>query len=108
MTSKPTQQQRVLEVLQSLRTDHDIPEQYVRRHPSGDGVSARYFKQVMLISEVNGRISELRNKGHEVETSTERDRYGFSYHRLKPADRELTRSHMLQYAKEAVAAFNAA
>jgi hypothetical protein len=82
MTAKKTQQQRVLEVLQSLRGDHDIPEEYIRRHPQGDGVSARYFKQAMLISEVNGRISELRGKGYEIETSTERDRYGFAYHRL--------------------------
>jgi hypothetical protein len=69
MTNKPTQQQRVLEVLQSLRGEHDIPSEYIRHHAQGDGVSARYFKQVMLISEVNGRISELRAKGNVIETS---------------------------------------
>jgi hypothetical protein len=45
-------------------------------------LSARYFKQVMLISEVNGRISELRGKGYGIDTSTEKDRFGFAYHRL--------------------------
>jgi hypothetical protein len=45
---KKTQQQRVLEVLQSVITEHDIP-QYIRHHPDGDGVSARYFKQVMRL-----------------------------------------------------------
>ena len=83
MIGHKTQQQRVLEVLQSLGTDHDIPEEYMRRHPQGDGVSARYFKQVMLISEVNGRVSELRGKGYVIETSTEKDRYGFAFHRMK-------------------------
>jgi hypothetical protein len=84
MKAQKTQQQRVLEVLQSLRGDHDIPEEYIRRHPTGDDVSARYFKQVMLISEVNGRVSELRAKGYDIETSKAKDRYGFAYHRLRP------------------------
>jgi hypothetical protein len=85
MTAKPTQQQRILAVLQSLQSaDHTIPEEYIRRHKTGDGVSARYFKQVLLVSECNGRISELRSKGIDVETSKEKDQYGFAYHRLKP------------------------
>ncbi|TQF41150.1 hypothetical protein UNPF46_08495 [Bradyrhizobium sp. UNPF46] len=79
---RKSQQQRILEVLQSLRTQHDIPEDYIRRHETGDGISSRYFKQVMLISEVNGRISELRGKGYVIETSEAEDRYGFKYHRL--------------------------
>jgi hypothetical protein len=40
--------------------DDHIPEEYIRRHKSGDGINARYFKQVLLVSECNGRISELR------------------------------------------------
>jgi hypothetical protein len=40
----------------------------------GDGISSRYFKQVMLISEVNGRISELRGKGYVIDV--EKDRWG--------------------------------
>ena len=36
----------------------------------------------MLISEVNGRISELRGKGYVIDTSVVEDRYGFKYHRL--------------------------
>ena len=79
-----TQQQRIITVLQSLQTgDHHIPEEYLRRHKSGDGVSARYFKQVLLVSECNGRTSELRSKGHDIETSKLKDAYGFAYHRLK-------------------------
>jgi hypothetical protein len=80
-----TQQERVLDVLQKLQSrKHDIPEEYIKRHKDGDGLSTRYFKQVMLISEVNGRISELRNKGFIIETSKEKDEYGFAYHRLSP------------------------
>jgi hypothetical protein len=40
---------------------------------------------LMLISEVNGRISELRAKGYVIETSVGKDRYGFAYHRLARA-----------------------
>lgn len=80
---KQTQADRILAVLESLRDDtHQIPEEFIRRHPSGDGVSARYFKQVMLISECNGRISELRAKGYIIDTSKVKDAYGFAYHRL--------------------------
>ncbi len=88
MTHKPdgTQQEKILAVLRALQNgEHEIPEQYVRRHPSGDGVSARYFKQVLLVSECNGRISELRAMGHDIETSEQKDPYRFAYHRLKPA-----------------------
>ena len=42
---KLTQQQKILSGLQSLQSgDHHIPEEYIRRHKSGDGISARYFK----------------------------------------------------------------
>jgi hypothetical protein len=37
----------------------------------------------MLISEVNGRINELRSKGYDIETSRGKDPYGFAYHRLR-------------------------
>jgi hypothetical protein len=80
-----TQQERILAVLRAVQSgEHEIPEQYIRRHPSGDGVSARYFKQVLFISECNGRISELRALGHEIDTSEQKDPYRFVYHRLKP------------------------
>jgi hypothetical protein len=36
----------------------------------------------MLISEVNGRISELRGKGYVIDTSSAEDRHGFKFHRL--------------------------
>jgi hypothetical protein len=58
MIPHKSQQGRILEVLQSLRTQNDIPEEYIRRHETGDGISSRYFKQVMLISEVNGHVCQ--------------------------------------------------
>jgi hypothetical protein len=77
-------------------------------------VSARYFKQVMLISEVNGRISELREKlrseGLAVESSKEKDRYGFVYHRLKrlvPVA-DMSVPELLAASREAVTAFDRA
>jgi hypothetical protein len=104
MTHKPTQQQRVLEILQALQGEHDIPEEFIRRHPTGDGISARYFKQVMLISECNGRISELRAKGYDIETSKEEDLHGFKFHRLKPT---MTRPDHLKRAAELCKWFDA-
>jgi hypothetical protein len=91
MIARKPQQQKILDVLQSLRGDHTIPEEYIRRHETGDGISSRYFKQVMLISEVNGRISELRGKGYVIDTSIAEDRYSFKYHRLVrvPAAKQL-------------------
>jgi hypothetical protein len=86
MTHKPngTQQERILRLLQAVQSgEHKIPEEFLRRHVSGDGISARYIKQVMLVSEANGRISELRGKGHDIETSDKKDDFGFAYHRLK-------------------------
>jgi len=63
---------------------------------------------VMLISECNGRISELRAKGYDIETSKEKDRYGFVYHRLKPEGPTATVPELLAASREAVAAFDAA
>ena len=62
---------------------HEQAETAIRHHETGDGISSRYFKQVMLISEVNGRISELRGKGYVIDTSEAEDRYSFKYHRLR-------------------------
>jgi hypothetical protein len=52
----------------------------------------RYFKRVLWITEVNGRVSELRGKGFEIESSSERDPYGFVYLRLVkvPAPKQLS------------------
>ena len=56
-----------MKVLEFVRDGSlQLSDEYVRRHPSGNGVSARYFKQVLFISEVNGRISELRAKGDKM------------------------------------------
>jgi Helix-turn-helix domain len=53
---KPTQQEQQQKVLKALRD------------ANGGKVSTRYFKQALLISEVNGRISELRAKGYVIAT----------------------------------------
>jgi hypothetical protein len=80
---RPTQQERILVVLGQLHDGtHQIPPEYIRRHPKGDGVSVRYFKRVLWITEVNGRVSELRGKGYDIQSSTERDPFGFVYLRL--------------------------
>jgi hypothetical protein len=39
----------------------------------------------MFISECNGRLLEIRAKGHDIETSKAKDKFGFVYHRLKDA-----------------------
>lgn len=65
---KPTQAERILKVLLDAE---------------GEWVSARVFKMEMWITETNARISELRNKGWDIETKDERDEYGFAYHRIK-------------------------
>jgi biotin operon repressor len=65
---KKTQGQRILEVLQDA---------------NGEWISAKVFKRDMWISECNARISELRNKGYNIETG-KFDEYGFSLHRLEP------------------------
>ena len=79
----PTQQQKILAVLRQVRDgDHEIPDEFLRRHPSGDGLSSRYLKRVLWITECNGRISELRSQGYVIETSAEKDMHGFAYHRL--------------------------
>jgi hypothetical protein len=91
--AEKSQQQRILDMLRVVRGgEHDIPGDFLRRHDKGDGLSTRYFKQVMLISECNGRISELRAKGYVIETSEAEDEYGFKYHRLvlEPGEHEVT------------------
>jgi hypothetical protein len=53
------------------------------RHFSATPTAARrYFKQQLLISECNGRISELRAEGYVIETLEQHDEYGFALHRL--------------------------
>ncbi len=53
------------------------------KEANGEPVSTRYFKQQLLISEANGRISELRGMGYEIETLPEKDEYGFALHVLR-------------------------
>jgi hypothetical protein len=81
---QPTQQEKILAVLRQVREgDHDIPDEFLRHHPGGDGISSRYLKRVMYISECNGRISELRSKDYVIEMNAEKDGFGVAYHRLR-------------------------
>jgi hypothetical protein len=62
---------------------------------------------VLLVSECNGRISELRSKGHDIETSTVRDKFGFVFHRLKPESAVvISRAKILKDNERALAFFN--
>ncbi len=65
---KKSQGQRILEVLLDAK---------------GAWVSAKIFKRDMWITECNARISELRNKGYNIETG-DTDEFGFALHRLEP------------------------
>jgi hypothetical protein len=47
-------------------------------------------------------MSDLRNEGVQIEESTQRDAYGFSFHRLKAH----TREEDLKIAADAIADFN--
>jgi hypothetical protein len=50
-----------------------------------------HYKRVLWITEVNGRVSELRSKGYDIQSSSERDSHGFVYLRLVrvPAAKQL-------------------
>jgi len=65
---QPTQKEKILKAF---------------RDANGAPISSRYFKQTLLISECNGRISELRGEGYEIETLPEPDEFGFARHVLK-------------------------
>lgn len=67
---KPSQGERILRVLLDAE---------------GQWVSAKVFKRDMWISECNARISELRNKGYDIETG-DFDEFGFALHRIKVKD----------------------
>lgn len=70
-----TQGQRILDAL--------------RANP--DGVSVRYMKRELMISETNGRISELRARGYDIQP-VGTDEFGFSIQKLfaEPAPIQLT------------------
>ena len=71
---KQSQGERILKVLLDAR---------------GEWVSASVFKRDMWISECNGRISELRNKGWDIQTG-EKDIHGFALHRIIQQPQQLT------------------
>jgi hypothetical protein len=68
---KPTQEQRILEVLEKAE---------------GDWVSGRVFLHDMYISQFHARIFSLQSKGHNIRPSKETDTFGFKSYRLIPKD----------------------
>jgi hypothetical protein len=55
-----------------------------RISPPQGGSVVSLLQARALITEVNGRVSELRSKGYDIQSSTERDPYGFVYLRARP------------------------
>lgn len=80
---KLTQREKILQVFKGVANGLINPVGYICIKDGHKWLSARYLKQVMLVSECNGRISELRADGHDILTlEGEKDTYGFAYHRL--------------------------
>jgi hypothetical protein len=83
-------QSQGLKVGDRVRWGEDAGDQGTVAERNWSGVSLKWDKRclhnsLMLISEVNGRISELRAKGYVIESSVGKDRYAFAYHRLARA-----------------------
>lgn len=78
-----TQHTRILKVLRRVRDESAGPVGFILIKDGVVWLSSRYIKQVMLLGECNGRISELRAEGFDIATlDGERDEHGFAYHRL--------------------------
>lgn len=67
------------------------------KEANGEPVSTRYLKQQLLISEANGRISELRGMGHVIETLPEKDEYGFALHILRSSPKKKVIDYVLEF-----------
>lgn len=69
LIKKPTQCQRVLEVLQKA---------------DGGWVNGQKFLREMMLSQYHARIKELQEDGYEIEGSPFTDEFGFKSYRLLP------------------------
>lgn len=81
---KPTQCDKVLNMLKNARAAWDDIS-----HPQNpmfrDGwVNGRYFLQTMMISQYHARIFQLQEEGHDIEASDFTDEFGFKSYRIKP------------------------
>lgn len=86
MSKKLTQRERVVQTLLDVGRGLFHPDGYILVKDGHRWLSTRYFKQVLLVSECNGRISEARADGYDIATlESEKDAYGFAYHRLVSA-----------------------
>ena len=64
---KPTQCQRILEVLQNA---------------NGEFVSGQYFLHTMMLSQYHARIWDLQKQGYNIVASDSTDNYGFKFYKL--------------------------
>lgn len=71
LEKKPTQCEKVLEVLQKA---------------NGEWINGQYFLRTLFLSQYHARIKELQDDGHEIEASDFKDGVGFKSYRLKPKD----------------------
>lgn len=67
LEKKPTQKQRILDVLEKNR---------------GEWVSGQYFLHTMYLSQYHARIFDLQSEGHKIEASDFTDEFGFKSYRL--------------------------
>jgi len=69
MEKKPTQEQRILEVLEKN---------------IGQWVNGRYFLHEMYLSQYHARIWALQKKGYNIVASPEVDQFNFKSYKLIP------------------------
>lgn len=71
LIAKPTQESRILEVLQKQQ---------------GEWVNGQYFVRTMMITQYHARIFSLQRKGYKVIASTFTDIHGFKSYKLSLED----------------------
>lgn len=71
-THKPTQEDKVLAVLQEA---------------NGEYVSGQVFLRDMYLSQYHARIWALQKKGYDIQPSEDTDSFGFKSYKLVPSDK---------------------
>ena len=61
---------------------HQIDSEYIRDHETGDGISWRYPNTRSSSQNATGEFPS-RDNGYVIQTSAEKDRWGFAFHRLR-------------------------
>lgn len=76
---KPTQHEKIMKALEDAR-DGILKSEFVKE---GGWVNKQYFSRVLWLTKSDARVSELRQKGIEIEYSDFHDEFGFKSYRLK-------------------------